>query len=257
MRIDFGQYQGRCIDSCRFRHAEPLPSAAAPHYGADRAHVVIANFRHKAEYWIARIPVDTVENVDILFQNFFYGVNHTALRFRFGSEGVHLFVQNSAQKKAPAEAIPDLVLSIEGVTAKDEKYDVFNSSLGNYLVDYRVQSGAETADWMVGHHRHSVRQYRLHMPAAEMRALLLRGLMASEHDSFKSRYRLVFHNCATTILDLLGDAPAGGLNWWLRLPRGWPLLPANGTLRALRERGLISPGEASRIEDLAIEPETF
>jgi hypothetical protein len=253
-RFEFGGFNGQCVDSCRFRKAQILAGILGARFGADAGHLVIANFRHEGKYWIARVPVTAVHDVDVLFENFYHGITHVALRFHLDEE-MKLFTQNASEKQAPRGPIRDLVLSIEGVPGKDRPYRVIDSARGHYLLDYRVQSGAETADTMVRKQGHVVKQYRLTLPDAAPSRILRHALAASERESFASIYNLSSNNCATAALDLI----AQGIQYepdvwtrWRQFDRGWSVDALNGTLRALRTMGTLKPGEAGRLPNLTL-----
>jgi hypothetical protein len=248
LRFAFGKFRGQCIDSCRFRRARVLESAAGE--------LAVANVLHLGRYVQARIRLDQVAGVQVGFERFAPGVDHVLLRFTF-TRDVPLFTQDGAAK--PAGSTRAIVLSSEGVPPKGHPYSLAEGYWGYYLLDHRVLTGDELSRW-VAKLRHPLRLLPLSLGGPAAGRVLESGIRRSDRESFASAYRLFANNCSTAALSLL-DAETGfhAENWdpfhWEELEAALPIAGPLGTEHALRYRGLIgaatgaysggrAPGEA-------------
>lgn len=240
IRFAYGKFTGECVDSCRFRRARILE---------DKGGVLkVGNVLHKGKYLTAEIDPSKVSQVQAGFERFAPGVDHVFLRFEL-SEDVPLFAQNG---KGPAvDHTRTLVISSEGVPPKKHRYSLLEGYFGYYLLNDRVVSGEELGAW-VKKLLHPTQVYDLHLTPAQAAAVLARGLLRSEAESFRSAYRLFGNNCSTSALALL-DAETGYKR------EGWdpfqleafeealPLAGYFGTAHALLGRKLIESQSAARV----------
>lgn len=256
LRFDFGTYAGRCVNSCKFRRAIFLDEDEAKLYGADSNHVVVANLLHEGKYWIARVPVRSSNEVDVAFERFFLNISHVILRFRFPFEDpVELFAISGDSRK-PERKIYDLVLSAEAVPPIDRPFEIFESSLGRYLLAYRILSIEDTYRWMVEDKRHTVKQFRLNIDDEKRSRILRAALAESQTKSFKSAYRLLTNNCSTSLFGFIdreiGYSPMV-LDWLGLVPvqSAIPMDSTFGTIYALGARRLMS--ERNQLYNLEVE----
>lgn len=207
IQFGFGPYKGECVNSCRFRRAIFIDKETARRFGGDNDHLVIANFLHQGQYWIARVPVNSTTSVNIGFEKFLSNIAHVLIRFRFPkSDPVVLFRQDGNWRRharTRVHQLQDLVVSAEGVPPKDRNYDFLESSLGRYLFDYRVLSIEEEEHWMIDLKNHSVKQFALKTDLTTNAGLLRSALNESTNKSFKSAYQLFTNNCATAVMDVI------------------------------------------------------
>jgi hypothetical protein len=236
LRFNFGVFKGQCIDSCRFRKAIVLQPSSAKAYGADSDHEVVANILHEGKYWIAKVPIKKTTEVDIGFENFLSGISHVVLRFHFSHKSpVKLYQQEDPEI---TETIEDLVLSAEGVPPRDHKYSFFESSVGQYLLVYRFLSIEDTVRWMVDIKQHSVKQFRLNLAPDAREKLLVAGFEKSMGTSFRTIYKVLSNNCATSAMELLGSNPSAWTDP-LTLQKAIPLDAPFGTVNVLEKLGMI------------------
>jgi hypothetical protein len=249
LSFGFGPFKGQCVDACKFRGPTFVSARDALHFGADTNHAVVANVLHHHHYWIARIPLTGVVEVDADFERFLSKISHSVLRFRFArSEPVLLYRQDGNWRKnykKPANKIYDLVLSAEAVPPIHHSFDFVESSFGSYLLDYRLLSIDDTVSWMIDDKHHSVKQFALNLDSPLRKRLLRGSLSASTQKSFKSAYNLFTNNCATSIMNVM-DQEIGyqpSVLDWLRLVKIQRALPIDsyfGTIYALGAMRLLS-----------------
>lgn len=235
LQFNFGYYRGQCVNTCLFRSAKVL--------SVGRGHIKIANLLHLDRFYTADIPLNSISEVDMGFEEFLTGISHVYLRFRF-SKPVRLGDGETNTS--------DVIISAEGVPPKGEPYKFVESTLGRYLLAYRILSVEEAQARMVKRLHHSIKQFKLSLTPEQQRNLLLKGLAKSEERSFNTKYDLLYNNCATSAVDLLSDQVKGPppFDWWNHFERGLPIEGYYGTLPFMLQWGLISSPELSRIPNL-------
>lgn len=237
LRLTIGRYRGECIDSCQFRATQALPSSG------DR--LIFANVLHAGRYWTANLARADLREIDFEMEEFLPRINHVFLRMRFAPGTVRLTPQSGGDSQV---TISDLVFSAEGIPPHGHEFDLWESSLGRYVLALRVLSLPEMALRSLTRLQHSVAQYRLELDAEARERVLLEALRFSEVDSFQTRYHPLVNNCATSAVRvLLAPATASDLEF---LQSGLPLNAPFGTLRVLESRALLLPGGRSRLPNL-------
>ena len=235
IKFNFGKNTGSCVDACKFRRPIIIER------NSDQ--IIVANLLHNEKYWTAKIPLYSVKDVYGDFEEFLPKIAHFFLRFRFiGKDPIQLVSQDGKKEKS---SLHDLVISVEGVPANKDKYSLFESLLGHYLLGYRLLSIDTVKNFSIKKLKHPISQYRLHISPTDVAKILRSSLEISDKNGFRSIYALFNNNCATSAVDILdGDKNVG--DW----ERGIPILAPLGTFRALQSRGLIGNGEGSRIHNL-------
>ena len=135
-------------------------------------------------------------------------------------------------------------MSAEAVPPKDHPFTFSESSLGQYLLAYRILSIDENVDWMVLSRKHVVKQFSLDLPASTRQNLLRAALNESQDKSFQTAYQLLTNNCATSLMHFLvreiGYQPTlfdrlDFVSWQQAIPLDAPV----GTLFALSAMHLV------------------
>lgn len=240
-KFAFGDNRGKCIDSCRFRAIESLDESDGRR--------LIANILHEGKYWIASVPMNSVDRVSIGFEAFRPRINHVYLRFSFSNaEMVKLYpnLATARSKTRPRYELRDLILSAEGVPAQGLPYSVSSSAFGNYLLIHRWISLTGFADYTVGRLNHSIQQYQLHLSGPERAQALDRALQASVKNGFSSIYNLLFNNCATAAIRAVVDQDFQ----WRDFDSGLSVDLSIGTFMYLRRRGLLAEGKSFQLPNL-------
>lgn len=189
-RMEFGVYKGECVETCRFRKSQIR--------GESDGRLVVTNILHEQRYWTGAIAMNMVEAVDMGFEAFRPGINHTFLRFRFQKDYPVLLSEQGEKREARA-VISDLVMSPEAVLPRGREYDFLYSAYNNYLLSFRLLSVREFHDWGILKYGHAVRQYRLKLTPEQRVKVLKTAIDASERDSLGSVYSLLRNNCATSV----------------------------------------------------------
>lgn len=252
--LNFGTYRGSCIDNCKYRSLIVLSKSDQE--------VTIANVLHQEEYWTARVPIDSISESEVLFQNFTSMINHVALGFhtfrRTGSHPEDLAAAGVDSASAHAGIlltpqsgdlqrrvrVPGLVISAEGAPPSGKPYGLMDGLLGRYAMTFRAAS-------LPSYRQESaalgfpLKRFDTDLDAHESRRLFKLALETSANESFKTVYQLFYNNCATTAIDLMVMARNPnhrrlfGLREILDLERGIPATFNWGTLRRMRAERLL------------------
>ncbi len=250
VQFEFGAFAGQCVDSCRYRGAVPLKK--------NGSRQIVANLLHDDQYWTASIPTGAVSDVSIGFEEFLPRVYHVFLRFHFSKGSpVYLYKQslNPIDGLKPSHVLHDVVISAEGVPAKGQAYNLMQSSMGNYLLVYRLTSVTGFSDLAIGKLGHKIKQYRVHLDAKARSEALKAGLQTSYAKSFNTVYGILWNNCATSALNLIaagGALPTVAMDWvgLGQLERGLSIDYFYSSLSSLRRRGLIGDDRFSKLPNL-------
>lgn len=248
LAFNFGPHKGSCVDSCRFRPARLLGTLAK-----SQKNLELTNILHRGEYWTATVPVDSVIDVSMAFEEFAPRVNHVFLQFHFNPKTPILLksqrVLANGKLSKETTTIQDLVVSSEGVPPKSGSYSLWEGYQGYYILAHRLQSLDETVAWMVGNKKHPVTQYSVQLNEQERKAALIEALVKTDRESFQTIYYLFTNNCATSAMSTLQAAkPLLQPSWlnpsaWYPKEWSWDLaLPVNlplGTRRVLQSRGWV------------------
>lgn len=227
VRFGFGYYKGQCIDTCRFRKSHLLENGAR--------HQVVTNFQHQGKFWLAEIPLDGVEKIDVAFEEFAPKINHVYLRFRF-KQGQPVILRSQTDPSVPSVKLHDFIVSPEGSPARDSNYTMKNGLLNDYLITYRLVSAADVYQWSYVKLKHPTRQHRLKIDdARELRRILEASLDASRTRSLNEVYNLISNNCATSTIDLV----YGKTSTPRTLEAAMPLDLFFGTYSELKRKGKI------------------
>ncbi|MCB0378371.1 MAG: hypothetical protein KDD33_07755 [Bdellovibrionales bacterium] len=218
-----------CIDSCKYR--KPIPLAI------DATSITLANINSHREFYSAKLPLDQIESVSLVYEEFRPGIHHTAFLFRF-KKSFMMRNQRPSQNKDLLNS-NELIVSPEGVPPKDYKYSVVDGAIGNYVSLIRYRSAKDFFS-EAEEKGHPLTLFQLDDKVFDAKKLLMASLEMSDQKSFQSVYQLIFNNCATMVTDLLlmssdqlislGWDSSDVVNW----TRGLPLKGPIGTLAHLQ-----------------------
>lgn len=247
-KFNFGQYAGKCVDSCRHRRSKFVPAAGLPKSLDGLNEVTISNYLHEGKYWIAQVPFQKVESADVGFEEFMPGIFHVFLEFHFPKDAPVILTPQIPKKGVAPLKIQSLVLSSEGIPPKEGAYNFVDAYMGRYMVGVRILSHEEVINWSVKGLKHKVSWYELQLETEQIRKILIKGLNVVERDSFQVKYGLFSNNCATKALDLIDDVVNPEVasypiyyKLFYPLERSLPVAGPLGTFHVFRSRNLILP----------------
>lgn len=239
VQFNFGKFSGQCIDSCRFRPAEILNKSGVKIPGLRSDDVVVANFLHLSKYYMAVIPVKSIDSVEIGFEEFRPMIHHILTRYRLRSGAAIRLYSQSGNGSLVTQA-DSVVVSFEGVPARGEPYSLLESFMENYILTGRVLSGDELlkTNQIYGH---LFKFYPLQLSDEQKGQMFKSAVQQSHKTGLGQVYKLFTNNCSTATLSALNAALELRDNSGLTLVQealpidGGPL----GLLQALRGRGVL------------------
>jgi Domain of unknown function (DUF4105) len=240
VRYNYGTYQGQCLDTCHFRDGRMLVESLE----GMRKQIIVANYLHQNRFWRASVPVENVTEAYVIFEDFLRGVAHVALRFRFNAP-VRLTSQGNLSLQRQASTY-DLVFSAEGTPPAGRGLDLFQATMGNYLITYRLLSTRDMMDSGVRKKKHTVWQYRLKLSSEERARLLELALKAASERRLGSSYALFSNNCATTAVDLVAQSTGRYAPFWEWFTRAISYSADVGTYHWLASAGLVERAEGGK-----------
>ncbi|MFN9066394.1 MAG: DUF4105 domain-containing protein [Bdellovibrionales bacterium] len=205
VKFNFGKFHGLCVDSCRFRSItvlQPDPDKI------DSAKVIkVSNFLHMEKYYIAEIPISSLTQISIGFEEFHPHVFHVVLRFDLGEKGqaINLLDQTNQNSKAELIQTRSFVVSAEGVPPKDFPYGLVESYFGNYLLALRVLSIEEENRW-VKKMNNTMTYKKLNLTEQQVQKMAKSALFQSHNNQMQSVYKLFTNNCATVAIETIQSA---------------------------------------------------
>ncbi len=252
-QINFGAYNGSCVDTCRFRKSVVIAQKGLKPVAGK---TVLSNYLHKDAYWTASIPTAVVKNVQVGFEEFIPGIFHVFLIFQFPDDQPVLLKSQSPAAKVSPLRTNNLVISAEGIPPKAGKYNLFDAYFERYPIGIRALSREQVIEYSVDKLKHKVQVYDLALSHAEAGELLQLAIESISQKSFQTKYRLLTNNCATSIFDLI-DTVVGPrtvkapfyLDWFYRLERALPISGPLGTLQIFLSRNLIGDPKGRPIVD--------
>lgn len=194
LRYVHGKYNNQCVDSCKYRYPEALSVSA------DNNDILVSNVLHNAEFWVAQVPVNSIREVHILFEEFLPGINHVAFQFIFNENaGVTLYKQNGKNQFTVGMQIPSLVVSPEAAPPRGQKYNLWDGLAGNYALMNRAMT-FQTYKEMIDELKHPLRKHRAKLSSEEAKRLFSVVILDAP-SVVRNQYQLIFNNCATTVID--------------------------------------------------------
>lgn len=203
--VAHGVYRGVALDTDHFRSATLLTLEQAEPYRPAPGEIMVANFRHDNQWFIARIALDGIE--DLIFHleltgDAFPGV-HNQLRvvMREGREAT-LEPQRSGDA-APAVKLRNLLLSSEGNYAPGTSPRPLRG-LEQASIAHMAMSMEQKAEIMSGGaNRHKVRQVYLKVGGDGKREVVLAYLRHATAVGTDEMFNLLTWNCASPVFQVL------------------------------------------------------
>ncbi len=244
LAFNFGPFKDQCVDSCRFRPVKKLSAIQENKISFSKDSLVVANVLHLKNYRIANIPIESIENVEIAFEEFQPGIHHVFLKFNFNKENpVQLYDQSTFKKTT--ESTTAITMSVEGVPPAGRNYSLFESYQESYLLLNRLSTVETTNEW-VELLKHPTVYYKMSLDKLEAKKTFTSGLQKSISLGLKEKYRLFSNNCSTNAIDFISDAKNRDLSEGSPLKRLQIALSVSGPIGALqflKSNGLISTNE--------------
>ena len=178
--------------------------------------VLVANFYHNGEFYVARIPVSKIKSVVLLTAPFSKMASHTMLRFVTDKDArvelVAKIESNSANTEVnikPLEtpiAIKDLVFSIDGTEPRGQEggWKMKDAIAGAYTIALRMVSVQERFRWFVMEGT-PIKQVDLNISREMAQRLVRRGIETSQTEAWSRAYHLLCANCTNLAIRLVKD----------------------------------------------------
>lgn len=237
VRVERGPLEGLCVNPLQRRSAKILTGQEAAKYFEPRAgHVVVANFSHQGQFWVAHIPVERAAKMILQVEYFpigFIRIAHTQYRIDF-EEGtfVDLISQSQKSEEDPQRLqLKRLIFSVENIGPYGEKFDAIKGLKKHYNLAYRLVSLDDKYDWMIRQQSHEVKQFLLKLQPQDVSRFLKRALDEADRWSTRRSYHTFNPNCVTELFVLL-DEVMGIYNEYI------PQIPNHAPYQ-LNQRGLI------------------
>lgn len=252
LRMPAGPYRGRCINSDHYRSVRSLTPAelAAFNLNEDEDTMVLANFRHQGKFWLAEIPLKSIQRVEFQKMSLKRGLPlyHGQLRYVLDGAPVRLTAQerNSARRvsfelREKSGRPQDFVVALYGVRDLEHDQDAFNPSMGlgilgvksKYAISYAFQSLYDGAQWTL-ENRLPVKQFVLALDRGQQLAVLARARSIGDQRGVSEMYNVLTNNCLNFVFTLLNDVVLGP-----NLRRTGRLHETRAPLGSLKTLGLI------------------
>ena len=248
-----GPFAGRRLDTAQYRSVRLLSKEEAAPYDPQPGERLAANFMHRGDWHIARIPDSPVADVIVHVEHVphsFPGA-HAQIRFKLAQgREVTLLRQGSLLEPEPAR-LGEVLYTVEGNfppgTSSNPRGGVQQSGIAYMLMSLQDKVRLMEVDGKLP----AIHQYRLQVGAAEKQAVLQRALDIATRAESHKMFNLLRRNCTTEAIRVLD----GALHY-----RTWRRLLSSATYDGLpeamhiylAERGLLGPD--SRMPDLAGDP---
>lgn len=253
VRLEVGPLKGLCVNPLQRRSAQILTLEQASKYfltsEIQDSDLVVANFSHQGNFWVAKIPVQKVEKMILQVEYFPTGpggvlkIAHSQFRINF-QDGATVDLVPQIQNTSNSEPqdfksattnqrirLNELLFSVENIGPYGEKFDPVKGMKKHYNIAYRLVSLEDKYKWMIEEQNHTVLQHLLNLSPADVQRFLRRVLDEAQHYSTRRSYHTFTANCVTEPFILL-DEVMGIENQTV------PQIP-NFARAALRNRGLL------------------
>jgi hypothetical protein len=172
--------------------------------------VTLANFFHDGQFYVARIPIKSIEVAHLLTAPFSPVASHTMLRFSLrAGEKVQLIGRLNGPNMEPMNEpleLRDVVITIDGTESKTGKaWNLVDAIRGRYTLAYRMVSIQERFKWFILNGT-PIEQTKLNLSAEEAQKTLRMAIYKSHTLGFSARYSLITANCTNLALKLIKDA---------------------------------------------------
>lgn len=204
-----GKYKGQCIDTSVKRAIHILEQSADS--------ITITNFRKNGEFYIAKIPLNQVQNLSYVVVdlnskpvNFLSLINisHTELRFKMNPGAViELYRLNDTQRVTPVQTETDIMVSLNFTAPAGVPYDPikgFNEKL--YASVLQVFSTQDEVKIRFQNTKANVYEIPLSLSGFDSALVLREALMISHRVQYDLPYDTWTRNCTTIIFDMLDNS---------------------------------------------------
>ncbi len=204
MRIDSGEYKGLCVNPTLRRSAQRLSVEEAQKYFPGTKDVVVANFSHDEQFWIAEIPFQQIDRILLQVEYFPVALGmeiaHTQFRVNFANGAkIRLKPQSTQQKTQTSLTLDGMIFSVENISPFGEAFDPIKGLFDQYRTAYRLVSLEQKYDWMVLTNGDWVEQYEFNFSPMEARLILAEGLNRGTKNSIGLSYNTLKHSCITEL----------------------------------------------------------
>lgn len=231
-RMPGGLFKGQCINSCEQRSVKIIKQ--------DNNSLTIANFRHQQQFWIATIPLDSLEDVIYQTEEIFQSCPacHSQLRFRFRANNPVILKSQTTLGEREV-TVRDIVYSVEATGLPGMNFDPLSALLDFYGLSYRFISLEDRADRMINVDQHIVNQLRLVISNTEGRRLLQETAKQSDRIGMSRMYNLFDRNCTSELFRILDTTVSKKLP---KTPQLFINLPSGDFISYLMEKTVIDWG---------------
>ncbi|MEC9282050.1 MAG: DUF4105 domain-containing protein [Bdellovibrionota bacterium] len=248
-----GEYAGQCLDFSFRRNLaivdekDPrLEKYKMPEGVSLDDFFVVANFKHKSNYWLAFVPRKNNLVMDAIFQieHFAPLAAHTQMRFDL-ADFIYLVGQNETNW-GQEEKTSKVVISFESTQIHGESYGLIKGLQDKSALSAKFGSLEDTYEKIVIDQKHKNQQLKLSgdysFKSKFFLALLIRG---DKNKNQTEMYNTAKKNCTTEIFKVLDNLLGVKRHLWTRLNE---LLPTRADT-VLTKRGLVE----KEIDPLEIE----
>jgi hypothetical protein len=177
---------------------------------------------------------------------------HTQLRFHFRRGGEPTLAPQRLGDHAPRTRLGDLIFSVEAVSVVGgEGSDLVKGAQDHFGAAYRFVSLEDRYRKMVVRDKHRVEQARLELTARQRHDLFAHAAHLGDRAQMKLVYHTLNRNCTTELLRAIDRAVTYDATRRVLKGAAFPLRGVPTEMRrGLRLRGLLGPGDRSRLPDL-------
>lgn len=233
----FGKFEGRCVNSCKYRNGTLIAKGGS--------WVNIANIAHDGRFFRGRIDFQKFDRAEVGFEEFKPGIFHVFLLFRLSDKEKPLILFSQSKGQVQKIVSRSIVISPEGVPADKEPYSMIEGFMGNYLLAYRLTTGEEMVRWTRSL-KHPVSLFPVSFGPEVVKELFQRAISKTQSPWLGEKYQLITNNCSTSVMNLI--------NYFEKPSPIYPFMEAFsiagpfGTLSSLRYRNLIANSLIYKIE---------
>lgn len=238
-----GEYVGQCLDFSFRRNlafvdeSDPrLEEYKIPTGVSLEDYFVVANFKHRSNYWLAFVPRKNHLVTDAIFQieHFAPLAAHTQMRFDL-ADFVYLVGQNESNWGQEAKT-SKVVISFESTQIHGESYGLIKGLQDKSALSAKFGSLEDTYEKIVIDQKHENQQLKLKgdhsFKSKFFLALLIRG---NQNKDQIEMYNTAKKNCTTEIFKVLDNLLGIKRHFWTRLKE---LLPTRAD-KVLKRRKLV------------------
>ncbi|MEZ0393402.1 MAG: DUF4105 domain-containing protein [Pseudobdellovibrionaceae bacterium] len=259
-----GPYAGQCLDTRGVRAIQILDSQLLNKFqtAARPGSIIVANFKHNHQFWIAEIPTSEIKEVfmqqEVGKENI--PIHHQA-RFVFNEgKGIRLFPQKKSQEAQFKEPVlvKDFVVTAIGLRPAELAGTPFSPLKGlkkSYGQGIGFASMDDTWKYDTLPLEHDLLQFRLKMTDKQKEKLVKFYIKRSDKVRESLEYHSVYENCVSELFQGFAKVakvqkPFSGK--WTNAKGDTQYVPWN-TLEKLKLYNLIDDEYGSRISNISVE----